>query len=104
MTSKRPASLEAQIKLLVRQARLGHVRTLPPPAAALPPRPRRPCGDREAFLHAEKAQQLAREEIAREIRGIPVRRLTLFSLRTGVLEFRPGAPKGAAGLREEEPT
>ncbi|WP_327352348.1 sensor histidine kinase [Streptomyces sp. NBC_01304] len=56
----------------------------------------------EAALRAEKAQRLAREEIAREMHDVLAHRLTLLSVHAGALEFRPDAPQAevarAAGV------
>ncbi|MGW7197119.1 sensor histidine kinase [Streptomyces chryseus] len=46
----------------------------------------------EAALRAEKAQRLAREDIAREMHDVLAHRLTLLSVHAGALEFRPDAP------------
>ncbi|MFB6906348.1 sensor histidine kinase [Streptomyces bacillaris] len=46
----------------------------------------------EAELRAERAQQLAREAIAREMHDVLAHRLTLLSVHAGALEFRPDAP------------
>ncbi|MDG4858709.1 histidine kinase [Streptomyces sp. T-3] len=47
----------------------------------------------EAALRAEKAQRLAREDIAREMHDVLAHRLTLLSVHAGALEFRPDAPQ-----------
>ncbi|TXS39074.1 sensor histidine kinase [Streptomyces sp. OR43] len=46
----------------------------------------------EAGLRAERAQRLAREDIAREMHDVLAHRLTLLSVHAGALEFRPDAP------------
>jgi hypothetical protein len=46
----------------------------------------------EAQLRAERAQQRAREEIAREMHDVLGHRLSLLSVHAGALEFRPDAP------------
>ncbi|HYN18788.1 MAG TPA: histidine kinase [Actinomycetes bacterium] len=46
----------------------------------------------EAQLRAEQAQQRARDEIAREMHDVLGHRLSLLSVHTGALEFRPDAP------------
>ncbi|MFI6644843.1 sensor histidine kinase [Streptomyces sp. NPDC050504] len=46
----------------------------------------------EAELRAQRAQQLAREAIAREMHDVLAHRLTLLSVHAGALEFRPEAP------------
>lgn len=46
----------------------------------------------EAELRAQRAQQLARESIAREMHDVLAHRLTLLSVHAGALEFRPDAP------------
>ncbi|MFJ3231895.1 sensor histidine kinase [Streptomyces sp. NPDC086787] len=48
--------------------------------------------EREAQLRAERAQRLAREDIAREMHDVLAHRLTLLSVHAGALEFRPDAP------------
>lgn len=59
----------------------------------------------EAALRAEKAQQLARDAIAREMHDVLAHRLTLLSVHAGALEFRPDAPREeiarAAGVIRE---
>ncbi|MFI1762806.1 sensor histidine kinase [Streptomyces sp. NPDC020800] len=59
----------------------------------------------EALLRAERAQQLAREAIAREMHDVLAHRLTLLSVHAGALEFRPDAPQEevarAAGVIRE---
>ncbi len=61
--------------------------------------------ENEAALRAEKAQQLAREAIAREMHDVLAHRLTLLSVHAGALEFRPDAPREeiarAAGVIRE---
>lgn len=61
--------------------------------------------EREARLRAERAQQLAREAIAREMHDVLAHRLTLLSVHAGALEFRPDAPREqivrAAGVIRE---
>ncbi|MVO86178.1 sensor histidine kinase [Streptomyces sp. p1417] len=61
--------------------------------------------ENEAALRAEKAQQLAREAIAREMHDVLAHRLTLLSVHAGALEFRPDAPQEeiarAAGVIRE---
>lgn len=56
----------------------------------------------EAALRAERAQRLAREDIAREMHDVLAHRLTLLSVHAGALEFRPDAPQAevqrAAGV------
>ncbi|MFG2648564.1 sensor histidine kinase [Streptomyces sp. NPDC048436] len=49
--------------------------------------------ENEAALRAEKAQRLAREDIAREMHDVLAHRLTLLSVHAGALEFRPDAPR-----------
>ncbi|MFD7408008.1 sensor histidine kinase [Streptomyces sp. NPDC059866] len=51
----------------------------------------------EAVLHAERAQQRAREEIAREMHDVLAHRLSLLSVHAGALEFNPGAPAAEVG-------
>ncbi|MEV4873598.1 sensor histidine kinase [Streptomyces syringium] len=46
----------------------------------------------EAGLRAERAQRLAREDIAREMHDVLAHRLSLLCVHAGALEFRPGAP------------
>ncbi|MFZ3597859.1 histidine kinase [Streptomyces sp. BH104] len=59
----------------------------------------------EAVLRAERAQRLAREDIAREMHDVLAHRLTLLSVHAGALEFRPDAPREeiarAAGVIRE---
>ncbi|MYW66731.1 sensor histidine kinase [Streptomyces sp. SID8379] len=61
--------------------------------------------ENEAALRAEKAQRLAREDIAREMHDVLAHRLTLLSVHAGALEFRPDAPQEeiarAAGVIRE---
>ncbi|EPH42640.1 sensor histidine kinase [Streptomyces aurantiacus] len=61
--------------------------------------------ENEAALRAEKAQQLARDAIAREMHDVLAHRLTLLSVHAGALEFRPDAPREeiarAAGVIRE---
>jgi signal transduction histidine kinase len=45
----------------------------------------------EAELRAERAQQRARDEIAREMHDVLGHRLSLLSVHAGALEFRPDA-------------
>ncbi|MEW2581383.1 sensor histidine kinase [Streptomyces syringium] len=46
----------------------------------------------EAGLRAERAQRLAREDIAREMHDVLAHRLSLLCVHAGALEFRPDAP------------
>lgn len=46
----------------------------------------------EARLRAERAQQSAREQIAREMHDVLGHRLSLLSVHAGALEYRPDAP------------
>ncbi len=46
----------------------------------------------EAYLRAERAQHLAREQIAREMHDVLGHRLSLLSVHAGALEYRPDAP------------
>ncbi|OON81655.1 sensor histidine kinase [Streptomyces tsukubensis] len=46
----------------------------------------------EAALRADRAQRLAREDMAREMHDVLAHRLTLLSVHAGALEFRPDAP------------
>ncbi|RNL87659.1 sensor histidine kinase [Halostreptopolyspora alba] len=59
----------------------------------------------EAHLRAERAQHLAREQIAREMHDVLGHRLSLLSVHAGALEYRPDAPpeeiaRAAAVIRE----
>ncbi|MGQ5580888.1 MULTISPECIES: sensor histidine kinase [unclassified Streptomyces] len=51
----------------------------------------------EAVLRAERAQQGAREEIAREMHDVLAHRLSLLSVHAGALEFNPGASSAEIG-------
>ncbi|MCX5559241.1 sensor histidine kinase [Streptomyces sp. NBC_00038] len=46
----------------------------------------------EAAMRAERAQQHAREEVAREMHDVLAHRLSLLSMHAGALEYHPGAP------------
>ncbi|MEV7612699.1 histidine kinase [Streptomyces sp. NPDC089799] len=68
-------------------------------------RERAELAEADAALRAERAQQTAREEIAREMHDVLGHRLSLLSLHAGALEFNPGAPRAeierAAGVIRE---
>ncbi|WP_052488608.1 histidine kinase [Streptomyces sp. 150FB] len=59
----------------------------------------------EVVLRAERAQQQAREDTAREMHDVLAHRLSLLSVHAGALEFHPGAPaeevERAAGVIRE---
>ncbi|WP_129312258.1 histidine kinase [Streptomyces sp. L2] len=59
----------------------------------------------QAKLREERAQQLTREEVAREMHDVLGHRLSLLSMHSGALEFRPDAPaaeiKRASGVIRE---
>jgi signal transduction histidine kinase len=59
----------------------------------------------QAVLRAERAQQQAREDTAREMHDVLAHRLSLLSVHAGALEFHPGAPaeevERAAGVIRE---
>ncbi|MEV8532525.1 histidine kinase [Streptomyces sp. NPDC051211] len=60
-------------------------------------RERAELAEADAALRAERAQQLAREEIAREMHDVLGHRLSLLSVHAGALEFNPGAPRDEIG-------
>ncbi|MHA6765275.1 sensor histidine kinase [Streptacidiphilus sp. PAMC 29251] len=51
----------------------------------------------EAVLRAGRAQQQAREDVAREMHDVLAHRLSLLSVHAGALEFNPGAPREEIG-------